>query len=68
MKVKVFELYAQMEVPRIRVAPSAETVERALQEWLNNNPNAKIEHVVPAPLAGDNGHTSTLLMTIFYRD
>jgi hypothetical protein len=43
-------------------------VESTLREWLKDNPNAKIEHVVQTPLADLDGRTYSLLVTIFYRD
>jgi hypothetical protein len=48
--------------------PAAEEVESTLQRWLNDTPNAKIEHVVQTALAGADGATYGLLVTIFYRD
>jgi hypothetical protein len=43
-------------------------VEEQLQAWLNDNPNASIEHVVQTPLTGFDGETRRLLVTIFYRE
>jgi hypothetical protein len=50
--------------------PEAAKIESALREWLNDNPNASIEHVAQTPIsvAGVYGETTTLLVTIFYRD
>jgi hypothetical protein len=47
---------------------SAEDVERELQAWLRDNPNARIEHVTQTPMAVNRGITSYLIVTIFYRD
>jgi hypothetical protein len=57
MKVKAIDIYGH----------EAEAVERELQAWLRENPNASIEHVVhaPMPIAGTVRH---LVMTIIYRD
>jgi len=63
MKVEVIEL-----LTRGGWLPEAAEIESALREWLNDNPNAEIEHVVQTPLAGPYGGTSSLLTTIFYHD
>jgi hypothetical protein len=57
VKVKVLSIY-DPSYHRYSTPPPAEQVESMLQEWLNDNPNAKIEHV----------QTWSLLTTIFYRD
>ena len=67
MKVKVLSIY-DPSYRRYSTPPPAEQVESMLQEWLNDNPNAKIEHVVQTPLADSYGQTWSLLTTIFYRD
>ena len=67
MKVKVLSIYDEPYKGSYRVPP-AEQVESTLQEWLQDNPNAKIEHVVQTPLADSYGQTWSLLTTIFYRD
>ena len=49
----------------------ADDVERKLQAWLNDNHNARIEHVALTPIvSGAVGGSSKprLLVTIFYRD
>ena len=67
MKVKVFNFYRKGV--GFWYAPPADEVESALQEWLDNNPDVKIEHVVQTPVGnGPEGSTSNLLTTIFYRD
>jgi hypothetical protein len=67
VKVKVFSIY-DPSYRRYSTPPPAEQVESMLQEWLNDNPSAKIEHVVQTPLADSYGQTWSLLTTIFYRD
>jgi hypothetical protein len=67
MKVKVLSIYDEPYKGSYRVPP-AERVESTLQEWLKNNPNAKIEHVAQTPLADLDGRTYSLLVTIFYHD
>ena len=67
MKVKVLSIY-DPSYHRYSTPPPAEQVESMLQEWLNDNPNAKIEYVVQTPLADSYGQTWSLLTTIFYRD
>ena len=67
MKVKVLSIY-DPSYRRYSTPPPAEQVESMLQEWLSDNPNAKIEHVAQTPLADLDGRTYSLLVTIFYRD
>jgi len=67
VKVKVLSIYDEPYKGSYRVPP-AEQVESTLREWLKDNPNAKIEHVVQTPLADLDGRTYSLLVTIFYRD
>ena len=67
MKVKVLSIY-DPSYRRYSTPPPAEQVQSMLQEWLNDNPNAEIEHVVQTPLADLDGRTYSLLVTIFYRD
>jgi len=46
-----------------------EQVENPLQDWLNDNPNASIEHVAQTPIRLEQGGRVTgLMVTIFYRD
>jgi hypothetical protein len=49
-----------------RVEP--DDVEGKLQAWLDDNPDAGIEHVAQTPLTGFDGETRRLLVTIFYRE
>jgi hypothetical protein len=50
-----------------RVEPG--DVEDKLQAWLDDNPDAGIEHVAQTPLMGGfDGETRRLLVTIFYRE
>ena len=67
MKVKVLSIYDEPYKGSYRV-PSAVQVESTLREWLKDNPDAEIEHVVQTPLADLDGRTYSLLVTIFYRD
>jgi hypothetical protein len=56
---------------RSMTPPEAEQVESVLQTWLNDNPNASIEHVTQTPVSDAHtnaGITTFLLVTIFYRD
>jgi hypothetical protein len=64
VKVKVIEIERPWSVQ-----VGAE-IERALREWLDDNPNASIEHVAQTPISppGKYGETERLLVTIFYRD
>ena len=67
MKVKVIKIRAEhrSDYPY----PEPEAVENALQDWLNDNPGAKIEHVAQASVSSHGyGITNRLLVTIFYRD
>lgn len=64
MKVKVLEV----KKGHSSLTPIPADVENAIQGWLTDSPNAKIEHVVQTPLAGPYGGTSSLLTTIFYHD
>ena len=64
MKVKVLEV----KKGHSSLTPIPADVENAIQEWLTDSPNAKIEHVVQTPLADSYGQTWSLLTTIFYRD
>jgi hypothetical protein len=48
-----------------RVEP--DDVEGKLQAWLDDNPDAGIEHVAQTPLTGFD-ETRRLLVTIFYRE
>jgi hypothetical protein len=62
MKVKV------IVTPVLITRVEPDDVEEQLQAWLNDNPNARIEHVAQTPLTGFDGETRRLLVTIFYRD
>ena len=64
MKVKVLEV----KKGHSSLTPIPADVENAIQEWLTDSPNAKIEHVVQTPLADLDGRTYRLLVTIFYHD
>ena len=67
MKVNALSIY-NPSYRRYSTPSPAEQGESMLQEWLNNNPNAEIKHVVQTPLADSYGQTWSLLTTIFYRD
>jgi hypothetical protein len=62
MKVKV------IDTPVLFSSIEPDEVEEKLQAWLDDNPNARIEHVAQTPLTGFDGETRRLLVTIFYRD
>ena len=62
MKVKV------IVTPVIITKVEPDDVEEKLQAWLNDNPNASIEHVAQTPLTGFDEETRRLLVTIFYRE
>jgi hypothetical protein len=75
MKVKVIKIRAEQrsDYPY----PEPEAVENVLHDWLNDNPNASIEHVAltpvehvaEAPYYGSRQvSVRTLIVTIFYRD
>jgi hypothetical protein len=65
MKVKVIEIGRE----DLRHTPEPEAVENALQTWLDDNPDASIEHVTQAPVSSEGyGITNRLLVTIFYHD
>jgi hypothetical protein len=53
MKVKVLEV----KKGHSSLTPIPADVENAIQEWLTDSPNAKIEHVVQTPLADSYGQT-----------
>ena len=65
MKVKVMRIEGDYGVIPDYV------VQSRLQEWLDDNPNAKIEHITQTawviPGTDDEGYAQ-LLVTIFYRD
>jgi hypothetical protein len=51
--------------------PMAAEIESALREWLDDNPNASIEHVAQTPLSSNSkvpGLTTGMLVVIFYHD
>jgi hypothetical protein len=62
MKTKV------IDIPGLFSSVAPDDVEEKLRAWLNDNPNARIEHVAQTPLTGFDGETRRLLVTIFYRD
>jgi len=65
MKVKVIEIGRE----DLGHSPEPEAVENTLQDWLDDNPDASIEHVAQAPVSSEGyGVTNRLLVTIFYRD
>ena len=65
MKVKVIEIGERT----YDTSPESEAVENALQDWLDDNPDASIEHLTQAPVSSEGyGITNRLLVTIFYRD
>jgi len=57
-----------MKVKVLNSFPVRETLESTLQEWLNDKPNANIDHVVQTPLTDAYGFVNSLLVTIFYRE
>jgi hypothetical protein len=61
MKVDVLQIFGHPG------AVYADHVRPKLQQWLSNNPNASIEHVVQTPIA-ENGTVGHIIVTIFYRD
>ena len=65
MKVKALEIFGEPvgEEGEELQDVYAEDVESELQEWLDNNPNVSIEHLVQTLIS--EGH---LLVTIYYRD
>lgn len=49
-------------------APEPEAVKNALRAWLDDKPDASIEHVMRAPVSSEGySVTNRLLMAIFYR-
>jgi hypothetical protein len=62
MKTKV------IDIPVLFSSVEPDDVEEKLQAWLNDNPNAGIEHVAQTPLTGFDGETRRLLVTVFYSD
>jgi hypothetical protein len=69
MKVKVMEI--ESDFSTYGRPQKIAKIESALREWLDDNPNASIEHVAQMPVASHSnapGLTTSVLVTIFYRD
>ena len=65
MKVKVIRVRQE----RQSHYPEPEAIENALQDWLNDNPDASIEHVAQTPIvSGQWVYTEAVYVTIFYRE
>jgi hypothetical protein len=66
MKVEVIHILGERELGTT-ASPEPEEVQSAIQEWLDENNNASIEHVaVLCP--GSHFWTKGALVMIFYRD
>ena len=69
MKVKVMEI--ELDFSAYGRPQKIEKIESALRGWLEDNPNASIEHVAQIPVASQSnfaGVTTSMLVTLFYRD
>ena len=78
MKVKVIYILGERDLGTTS-SPDPEVVQSAIQEWLDENNDASIEHVTVVPwshgstsssgqIAGSHFWTKGVLVTIFYRD
>jgi hypothetical protein len=65
VKVKAFDIY-----PKPYNEPYAEDVEKVLQAWLNDNPDARIECVAQTAMLdmASSRVRHRLIVTVFYRD